>query len=396
MKLAYFYKAYGSNGEVNGLIYAERAAFARATLKQMGLIPASVRVDPIRTIFGKLSGGFNESELEQFYRYFSRLEAKGAPRASSLADAVGTTSDIRLKSAIAAMAEAIGGKGMKVSEAMAIAGFPERDRNLVANVESNAPIDRVLFSLADELRRMQDIKRTINKLLMQPKILFFVAVGLIYANTVYMAPKIYGLFKNVMTSVKLPEYAQSYYEACDLFNANIVVGTGLYVAAVSIVIMVFRSDWIKSIFELLKPVRNARLKADFAALWGSFSLLYSVGVHREEICLGLSNAAMTREARLCFSRLAKYVREGKEIDAAVAQARFPLYIVNPIMAAHRSSSLVEGSKDLAEKLIIDVEVFAGKASSWINILIVLGMAGFVLIFCMLTIIPMMSAIFSAV
>lgn len=396
MKIAYFYNAVGSNGDVTGLIYAERAAFARASLRQMGLVPTKVRIDPIRTVFGKLSGEFSDSELEAFYRYFSRLESKGAPRASSLADAVSTTSDIRLKSAIAAMSEAIGGKGMKVSEAMEMAGFPERDCNLIANVEKNAPIDGVLFSLADELKRAQNIKRSISKLLMQPKIMFFIAICLLYGNAVYMSPKVYGLFKNVMTSVELPEYALAYYKACELFNANLVIGTALYAVAIAAAVMAFRSEWIKSIFELLKPVRTARLKADYAQLWGAFSLLWHAGVHHEEICLGLSKAATTRDAKTCFARLAKHVREGKGIDTAVAEARFPLYIINPIMSAHRSGSLVEGSKDLAEKLIIDVETFAQKASVWIEILILIGMAIFVLAFCMLTIIPMMSAIFSAV
>lgn len=397
MKFAYFYTAVGAHGDVSGLIFEERAAFARASLRKMGLVPVKVRIDPIRTIFGKVSGDFNDSDLEAFYRYFARVEAKGnQQRASTLADAVNTTSDIRLKSAIAAMSEAIGGKGMKVSEAMEIAGFPARDCKLIANVEKDAPIDKVLFSLADELRRAQNIKRTISKLLVQPKIMFFVAVFLLYGNTVYMSPKVYSLFKNVMTSVELPDYALTYYKACDLFNENLIIGTSLYIGLVAALVMAFRSEWIKSLFEIIKPIRIARLKADYAQLWGAFSLLYSVGVHREEICIGLSSAAATRDAKACFARLAKQVREGKEIDTAVAEARFPLYIVNPIISSHRSSSLVEGAKDLAEKLIVDVEEFADKASGWVEILILLGMAGFVFLFCMLTIIPMMLAVFSAV
>jgi type II secretory pathway component PulF len=396
MNLAFSYKAVGPSGEATGIVYAERGAFARAALRKMGLVPQSVRIAPIQTIFGSFSQKFDEVELEQFYRYFSRLEAKGVPRASSLADAVGTTSDMRLKSALATMSEAIGGSGMKVSDAMKLAGFPARDCNLVANVENNLSIDKVLLSLADELKRVQDIKRSISKLLLMPKIIFFTAIVLFYCNVLFMAPKIYALFKNVMTNVTLPEYALAYYKACDWFNANLVIGTIAYVTGVSLVILALRSDALKSLFELLKPVRIARQKADYAALWGSFSLLFSVGVHREEICRGLSKAANTLEARQCFARMAKLVREGQQIDDAVALARFPLYIVNAVMAAHRSSSLVEGTKDMSEKLIIDVEVFAGKATTWSNVGLTLAVSGLVFLFAMLTIIPMMEAIFSAV
>jgi type II secretory pathway component PulF len=396
MNRAYFYKAHGSSGEVTGVVYAERRAFARSALRKMGLTPKVVRFDPLQSVLGGMSKGFDDAALEQFYRYFSRLEAKGAPRAAALSDAVGTTSDLRLKGALASMSEAIGGRGMKVSEAMSAAGFPERDCNMVANIEDKRSIDTVLSSLADELKRMQDIKRSISKMLLMPKIVLFAAIVLFYMNIVFFSPKFHNLFKNVMTTVELPTYAKAYYEACDVFNQNLIVGSIGYVALILGGVMVFRSDAMKRTFEVLKPVRIAREKADYAALWGSFSLLYDVGVHREEICRGLSKAAATKEARACFARMSQLVREGIQIDDAVVQSRFPLYIVNPVSAAHRSGSLVDGTKELCEKLIVDLDLFSNKATTWINVAITLLLAGVVVLFAMLTIIPMMSSIFSAV
>lgn len=396
MNLAFAYRAKGALGEVAGTIYAERAAFARARLRKMGLIPKSVRLAPIDTVFGSLKQGFDEGELEQFYRYFSRLESKGAPRASSIADAVHTTGDVRLKGALGIMSEAIGGSGMSVGQAMTLAGFPPRDCDLIKNVESAAGIDKVLISLADELKRSQDIKRNINKLLLMPTLIYFVASVVLYLNIVFIAPKIHGLFQNVLTNVELPGYALAYYEGTAVFNANLLVSTVLYVAGVLGIAISLKSDYVKSLVELLKPVRIARQKSDYAALWGSFSLLYFAGMHREEICRGLANAAATRDARACFLRMGKFIRDGREIDDSVALARFPLFIINAVTAAHKSSSLVEGTKELSEKLIIDVEVFADKASKWVSVLVTLAIATFIALFAMLTIVPMLSAIFSSV
>jgi type II secretory pathway component PulF len=125
-------------------------------------------------------------------------------------------------------------------------------------------------------------------------------------------------------------------------------------------------------------------------------LLISAGVHLEEICHGLAKAANTREARMCFTRMGKYVREGREIDEAASSARFPLYVVNPVTAAQRSSTLVEGTRDLSAKLIIDLEEFTNKATNWIQVGMYVLIAGFVMLFASLTVIPMLSAIFSAV
>lgn len=396
MKLAYYYKAKGALGEVDGVIYAERAAFARSTLKKMGLQPKVVRFAPLRTLFGSFDKGFELAELEQFYRYFSRLEEKGAPRASSIADAINTTSDMRLKASLAVMSEAIGGSGMSVSEAMQAAGFPDRDCHLIRNVEKNVPIYSVLRNLADELRRVQDIKRTIGKLLLMPKLLGGVGAILFYVTVMYVSPRVYRLFSEVLTNVELPDFVLSYYKACEWASQNFLISTLAYVGAVLGVIVLLRSDFIRAALELLKPVRYARLKADYAALWGSFSLLISAGVHLEEICNGLAKAAATREARLSFSRMAKYVREGREVDDAAAAARFPLYIVNPVSSAQRSGSLAEGTRDLSAKLIVDLEDFTGKASTLIQVGTLFLMAGFVMLFASVTVLPMLSAMFSAI
>jgi type II secretory pathway component PulF len=295
MKLAYNYRALGSTGEVKGVVFASRKAFARATLRKMGLEPKAVTFAPIQTLSGSLSEEFDPAQLEQFYRYFARLESKGVARSSSLADAVSTTSDMRLRSALATMNEAITGKGMKVHQAMSMAGFPARDCSLVSAVEDKVTIDKVLLALADELKRIQDLRRSINKMLMMPKVMFFIGVILFYLNLVYAAPKIYTLFTTVMTQVELPEYARVYYEAASQFNKNAVIGTILYVAAVIGLVLLGRSGMLTRFINVLGPVRIARQKADYAALWGSFSLLYSVGEHREEIFRKLAKSATTKK-----------------------------------------------------------------------------------------------------
>jgi prepilin-type N-terminal cleavage/methylation domain-containing protein len=76
--------------------------------------------------------------------------------------------------------------------------------------------------------------------------------------------------------------------------------------------------------------------------------------------------------------MAQLVREGREIDQAIAVARFPLYIVNPVIAGQRSASLVETTQELNEKLIIDLDVFGAKVV--INVFLTIAVAGFVLSF----------------
>jgi type II secretory pathway component PulF len=104
------------------------------------------------------------------------------------------------------MNEAVTGRGMKVHQAMSMAGFPARDCSLVSAVEDKVTIDKVLVALADELKRVQDLRRSINKMLMMPKVMFFIGV-ILFVNA-YAAPAIYTLFTTVMTRVQLPEYAR--------------------------------------------------------------------------------------------------------------------------------------------------------------------------------------------
>jgi type II secretory pathway component PulF len=80
------------------------------------------------------------------------------------------------------MNEAVTGRGMKVHQAMSMAGFPARDCSLVSAVEDKVTIDKVLVALADELKRVQDLRRSINKMLMMPKVMFFIGVILFYVN----------------------------------------------------------------------------------------------------------------------------------------------------------------------------------------------------------------------
>lgn len=396
MELAYTYKARGHLGEVSGIIYAERIAFARAKLKKMGLKPRSVRIAPIHSLFGTVKKGFDQRELEQFYRYLSRLQEKGVPLATSLSDAVNTVNDIRLKGAIAIMSDAASGSGMTLSQAMMLGGFPTRDADLVRNVEASGGIHKVLASLADEISRAESIRRTIKKLLMMPTFMYFLMASVLYLSIVFMAPRIYGLFKNVLTNVELPDYALFYYESCELFNNNRLIGTALYVGAVIGFAVFTRSDYVKSLIELFKPIRIARQKADYAALWGTFSLLFDAGIHKEEICRGLARAAVTKEAKNCFTRMASFIRDGRDVDEAVTLAKFPLYIVNPVCSAQKSMSLVEGTKDLSEKLIIDIEVFSGRAAFWVEASLYIVVAIFVLFFAMLTVVPLLLSIFTAV
>ena len=396
MKHAFVYKARGSLGEVSGVILAERATFARAKLKRMSLRTTSLRYSPYQTIVSGFKKEFDQDELAQFYRYLSRLQKKGIPLASSLSDAVSTVSDIHLKGSIAMMAESASASGVSLSQAMALGGFPERDVNLVRNVEEAGEVDEVLSSMAEEIHRAQGLRRSIRKMLTMPTILFFLIVVLMYAGIVFVAPSIHRFFTEVLTNVPIPRYAVAYYEACAFFNRNLIIGTILYVAAVIGFIFFVRSKYVAGLMQLIGPVRIARLKADYAALWGAFGTLYKAGVHKEEVCLGLAKAAKTDEARHCFGRMASLLRDGRNIDEAVVLARFPLYISNPICAAYRSHSVPNGAKELSEKLIIDVETFSGTATTWIEVAIYIFLAMFVFAFASLSIIPMLLALFSAV
>jgi type II secretory pathway component PulF len=122
-----------------------------------------------------------------------------------------------------------------------------------------------------------------------------------------------------------------------------VIGTILYVAAVAGLVLLSQVAFLSDHQRAWSGTHRAS-EGSYAALWGSFSLLYSVGEHREEIFRKLAKSATTKEARLGFTRMAQLVREGREIDQAIAVARFPLYIVNPVIAGQRSASLVETTR----------------------------------------------------
>ncbi|PZP64901.1 MAG: hypothetical protein DI596_00750 [Azospira oryzae] len=394
MDFAYDYIAKTPVGEpVQGVVYAVNRDQAWHKIRRMfGYEPGDIRLNPMESLRALVSSGFDPQDLARFYTSIGRRLERGRSLPDGLDDALEFILDKRLRQAVAALRAAVM-NGRSLADAMLISGFEERDAMAVRSVEPSGRTPQAFESLAKDLMRGIRLRRAIRSVLWMPVATLVLVYALGYGAITFMAPRLSKFF-SMLPNTELPPFTEAFYAFAGWFNSHLVLGTALYLAVGAAAVLFARSPYLDAVVDRIKTVREMRSRADMAALWSSFAMLYEAGVNMEEACRLLAQAGRREKSRMAFAALGRNLRAGLPLEQACARAGFPGYVARGVASAASGGDVASGIEEMAHGLYEDVAEMSDRLKNAVEIGSYVFIGLFVLGFVMVTWYPMVSATLS--
>jgi type II secretory pathway component PulF len=394
MDLAFKYNAKTSRGKMmTGIVYAPNQALGFARLKKNGFQPMSVELDLVESLRNLVSGTFDQVQLARFYNTLGRRMNNGKPLVEGLDSAVEYIADPKLKQAILVMKQATL-DGQNEYQSMSAAGFPQRDAMVIRATSEAGKTGQTFLSLAAEISRVETLRRSVSSIFRMPIIMAFMMYGFFYGALVWVAPMTMKFLKQTNLKMNLNAFNQGYFDFAKLFNEHLFIGTVLFVLLPILVVLFVRSEAFGRLLDGLKRLRDISVKADMAALWNSFGLLYDAAIPVKEICRIIADAAKRPDSRASFLKLGRMVEAGRPVDDAVGNCGFPTYVVSGIKSSASGGNMVEGLQDMVKNLEEDVLTMTDILKENVKIGAVLMVASGVSLVFFVTYYPIVASVLS--
>jgi len=396
MDFAFNYTAKTSRGKLmTGTVYAPNKVLGYARLKKNGFKPLTVELNLAESVRNLVSGQFNAKELARFYNTVGRRMNNGKPLVEGLEAAVEYISDPKLKQAIHVMRQATL-DGQNEHQAMGAAGFPTRDALVIRATSEAGKTGQTFLSLAAELTRVEALRSSVAAIFRMPIIMAFMMYALFYGAIVGVAPMTMKFLKQTNLKMNLNAFTQGYFDFAVMFNSNIVLGTVAYAIVPVGVILGIRSQAFKNGLDYIKRLRDISVKADMAALWNSFGLLYDAAIPVKEACRIIADAAKRPDSRQAFVKLGRQVEAGRPIEDAIQNCGFPSFIVSGVRSSASGGALLEGLQDMVKNLEEDVLTMTDMLTENVKITATLMVAVGVALIFFVTYYPIVASVLSNV
>jgi type II secretory pathway component PulF len=397
MDKAYTFTAKNRSKEMmSGVVYAGDPELAYIKLTKLGYQPSEhPKLSLSYTLQNMMSTGFDRKELARFYASMAKRLKNGRSVPEGLDNAVEFVDDPRLKQALVMMKQFVQ-EGNSLAGAMKLSGFPMRDVEVIRSTAEAGKSPESMDRIAKEIVRADALRKSIISVLRMPMVICFIMYVAVYMMLVFIAPAMSKFFKTALTNVKLPAFAQGFYDFAAFFKANIYVGTAIYIGLLAGVVWFIRSPMFQKLTDHIKLVRKISERSDQANLWTSFSMLYDAGINTETSTKMLAEAAVRPESRASFLTMHRLLRSGSKIADAVPKSGFPIYIVRGVQAAESGGELVLGLDDMCKDLAQDIEEYTAKLKDFISLASISILSLFVLIFFMLSYYPILSSTLSQI
>ena len=358
------YQAYSVEGKLHkGVLEADSARQARASLRDQGLTPLRVEViaanDP--------AGGarfrpvaLSTAELTQLTRGLASLLEAGLTVEQAFNALIEQAENERMRQVLAALrGEVIAGNTI----ARALESFPnvfsELYRTLIAAGEASGQLPRVLSKLSDYLEDRQQLRAKLSLALIYPSIVMGVALVVVGALLVYVLPQVVQVFQHAHQ--QLPILTRALIAFSAFLQATWGLWVALFVAAAVILRSALRRPatrasihrflWRKPIIgRVLRHVDSARLAATLSILVGSRVPILQA--------LDAGTGVMTLEPmRTALTTAARGVREGMPLARALgATNAFPPVMVHLIASGETSGRLDEALERAARQQQNDIAI----------------------------------------
>jgi general secretion pathway protein F len=389
------YQAYNVEGKLHkGVLEADSARQARATLRDQGLTPYRVEViaanDPAGGArFGRIS--LSTSELNQLTRGLASLLEAGLTVEQAFNALIEQAERERVRQVLAALrGEVIAGNTI----AKALGAFPhifqDLYRTLVAAGETSGQLPRVLSKLADYLEDRQQMRSRLALALVYPSIVMGVAIVVVGALLVYVLPQVVQVFQH--GHQQLPVLTRALIALSGFLQATWVIWIALAIAtAVALRVVMRRPATRAAVHRLLwrAPVVGRVLRhLDAARLAATLSILVGSRVpilQALEAGTGVMTLVPMREA---LNTAARGVREGMPLARALgATQAFPPVMVHLISSGETSGRLDEALERAARQQQSDIATRLTVFATLFEPAMILFMGGVVLTIVLAILLP---------
>ena len=202
---AYQYRALDSSGrEQKGVIKAESARSARASLRERGL--AALDVTPIAAGRSRAAARtrLSTTDLTLTSRQWATLLASGLTLEQSLAALIEQAETENLRRVLAGVrSEIVAGFSLSVGLDRFPVAFPTLYRASVAAGEQSGELPEVMLQLADHLEQAGTLRRKTQQALIYPALVATVALLIVTALMVWVVPQVVGVFAQTRQTLPL-------------------------------------------------------------------------------------------------------------------------------------------------------------------------------------------------
>jgi general secretion pathway protein F len=390
---AFAYLALTSDGsEMRGVIDAETARAARATLRERGLHPLEVDplgLDPAVPKAGKGAHRWFErrtigsGDLSLLTRQWSSLLGAGLTAEQALAALIDQAEGTAVRQTLAGVrGELTAGYSLRAALDRHSASFPPVYRASVAAGEKSGQLPAVMDELADYLDRRDALRRKTLQALIYPVLVAAVALVIITALMVYVVPQVVTVFQGGKQS--LPWLTRALIVVSGLLrNYGWLLVAGLlalfFLARAALREDAVRRRWHHWLLGLpllgrhLRTLESARFASTLAMLAGSgVPLLTALEAGKQVIgLLPLRDAIDVAIAR---------VREGVPLSRALAESRrFPALLIHLVASGEQTGRLDSMLKRAALLQESELENRTAILTSLLEPALLLTMGGFVLL-----------------
>jgi general secretion pathway protein F len=389
------YQAYNDEGKLHkGVLEADSARQARATLRDQGLTP--YRVEVIAANDAAAGSRFrpvslSTTEVTQLTRGLASLLEAGLTVEQAFNALIEQAENERTRQVLAALrGEVIAGNTIAKALASFPNAFPELYRTLVAAGESSGQLPRVLSKLSDYLEDRQQLRAKLSLALIYPTIVMGVAILVVGALLVYVLPQVVQVFQHAHQ--QLPILTRALIALSGFLQATWGLWIALFVAAVVALRFALKRPSSRAaihgylwraplIGRILRHLDAARLAATLSILVGSrVPILQAL-----EAGTGVMTLTPMREA---LATAARGVREGMPLARALgATQAFPPVMVHLIASGETSGRLDEALERAARQQQNDIATRLAAFTALFEPAMILFMGGVVLTIVLAILMP---------
>jgi general secretion pathway protein F len=368
-----------------GLIEADSARAARASLRARGMVPLAVdavgvgrgaRPAPFRR------RRFSESELALATRQLSSLLAAKLPLATALAATIEGSEDAAVREVLATVrSEVVAGHRLADAFGQFPLEFPEVYRATVAAGEETGDLAKVMERLADYIEERQALRGKILAAFVYPAVVTLVALAIVVFLMTYVVPQGVEVFQQTRQELPWPTRVL-------LVTSETLRAAGLWIALGLVVAGIALRRWLarpgpKAAWDglaLRLPIFGRMVRAVNAARFAAtLAILTAAGVP-------LLRALDAARATLANTVLAKAVsdtisavREGSTLARALGAAKvFPPILVHLAASGEATGELAPMLERAANNLAREVERRALLLTTLLDPLLILTMGAVVL------------------
>ncbi|WP_374357827.1 type II secretion system inner membrane protein GspF [Chitinimonas sp.] len=383
----------GAGKALDGIIEADNARSARASLREQGLWVSELEELQQASAGAKESrqAGVSTAELALITRQFATLLDAGLTIERALTVLIEQAENQRARHVLAGVrSEVLAGAPMSVAMARHPKVFPELYRTIIRAGEESGKAAGVMARLADYIEARQALTSKVALAFVYPivvlSVCFIVIVGMLY----WVVPTMVTAFQNAHQ--KLPLLTRALLALSGAVREYGGLGLLLLLAIGALVAWAWRSEavrwWADSVSLRLPLIGRLNRAGNTARLASTLSILAGSGVPLLKALEAAAGVVGNRVLRGAVADAARDVREGATLSNALGRKKlFPPVLIHLVGSGEASGRLDIMLDRAAQQQAGELERRVATFTSLLGPVMVLLMGGVVLLIVLAILLP---------